>query len=26
VRVDVDETDVSRVADGQRAYVTAQAK
>ncbi len=25
VRVDVDETDVSRVADGQRAYVTAQA-
>jgi HlyD family secretion protein len=25
VRVDVDETDVSRVADGQRVYVTAQA-
>jgi HlyD family secretion protein len=25
VRVDVDETDVSRVADGQRAYVMAQA-
>jgi multidrug resistance efflux pump len=25
VRIDVDETDVSRVADGQRAYVTAQA-
>jgi HlyD family secretion protein len=25
VRVDVDETDVSRVADGQKVYVTAQA-
>jgi multidrug resistance efflux pump len=25
VRVDVDETDVSRVADGQRVYMTAQA-